>query len=78
MSDHDTPSETFILATRTCENSQYQPRHVNLAFDKLHIPMFKVVPPTIGSFIDLECMFRIDAIKYGKDGKIILYATAHF
>lgn len=74
MSETDTPSELFTLRTRRWVESQYEDRQVNMAFENRHVPLFKVVPPTVGSFIYLECKYRIDAIAYYK-GKIVLCLT---
>jgi hypothetical protein len=74
MSEHDTPSELFTIRTRNVPGSKYEDRHVNMAFENQHMPLFKVVPPTVGSYIHLEARFKIDAILYYK-GKIVLCCT---
>jgi hypothetical protein len=74
MSEHDTPSTLFMLRTRQFEDGKYEDRHVNMAFENTHLPLFKVVPPAVGSFIYLEFKYRIDAIAYYK-GKIVLCLT---
>jgi hypothetical protein len=74
MSEHDTPSEIFTLQTRNSVDSKYEDRQVNMAFENRHMPLFKVVPPAVGSYIHLEARFRIDAIAYYK-GKIVLCCT---
>jgi hypothetical protein len=74
MSDHDTPSSIFTLCCRKHTDSQYEDRDVNMAFENRHMPLFKIVPPTAGSFIYLEAKYRIDHIEY-KNSKIILYMT---
>jgi hypothetical protein len=74
MSEHDTPSTLFTLRTRTMEGQKYEDRAVNMAFENTHVPLFKVVPPSVGSFIYMECKYRIDAIAYYK-GKIVLCLT---
>jgi hypothetical protein len=48
-----------------------------MAFENEHMPLFKVVPPTVGSFIYLECKMMIEAIAY-RDGKIILAVVLAF
>lgn len=78
MSDSSTPSEIFLVGTRNVEGQSYTDRHVNLDFEKRHLAMFKIVPPAVGSFLDLECFYRIDLIRYSKDGKIVILCTAHF
>lgn len=77
MSEHDTPSNIFELRTRASEASKYENRDVNMRFENEHMPLFKVVPPTLGAFLYLECKYRIDAIAYHK-GKIILGLTMAF
>ena len=74
MSDRDTPSQIFRLRTRMFNGKEYEDRDVNMEFEKNHIELFKVVPPTVGSFIYLEWKYRIDAIAYHK-GKIVLCMT---
>lgn len=72
--DADTPSKVFRVRTRRSENSPYEDRDINMVFEKDYIELFKIVPPTFGSFIYLESKFRIDDIAYHK-GKIILCLT---
>jgi hypothetical protein len=74
MSEHSTPSTLFTLRTRTMEGQKYEDRAVNMAFENRMLPLFKVVPPQVGSFIYIECKYRIDAIAYHKD-KIVLCLT---
>lgn len=74
MSDRDTPSQIFRLRTRHFGDMEYEDRDVNMEFEKTHIELFKIVPPTIGSFIYLEWKYQVDAIAYQK-GKIILCMT---
>jgi hypothetical protein len=75
MSEHDTESSIFRLRTRNSDQSPYEDRGINMAFENQHMPLFKIVPPAVGSFIYLEGKYRIDAIAYYK-GKIILCVTA--
>lgn len=74
MSEHDTPSTLFTLMTRMIDGAKYEDRSVNMAFENKHLPLFKVVPPMVGSFIYIEYKYRIDAIAYHK-GKIVLFLT---
>jgi hypothetical protein len=74
MSENDTPSVLFSVRTRHMEGQDYEDREINMAFENRHMPLFKVVPPMAGSFIYLECKYRIDAIAYHK-GKIVLCLT---
>jgi hypothetical protein len=74
MDDNSTPSSIFSLLVRSGEDGVYQDRAVNKSFEYAHMQMFKIVPPTVGSFIYLEYKMRIDAISY-KKGKIILSVT---
>lgn len=77
MSEHDTESSIFRVRTRNSEGSPYEDRAINMAFENQHMPLFKVVPPAVGSFIYLESKYRIDAIAYHK-GKIVLCLTLDF
>ena len=45
-----------------------------MAFEKAHLLLFAIVPPQIGSIIELEARYMIDRIAYSK-GKIVLYVT---
>jgi hypothetical protein len=74
MSDHSTPSTFFALKTRSYLNMEYHDRSVNMAFENKHLPLFKVVPPAVGSILHLECFYKIDAISY-YDGKIVFHCT---
>lgn len=77
MSEYDTESSVFRLRTRNSDGSPYNERSVNVAFENKFMPLFKIVPPTAGSFIYLEAKYRIDAVAYHK-GKIILCCTLEF
>lgn len=66
QNDHDTPSTVFLIGTRNVEGQAYTDRQVNLDFEKRHLAMFKIVPPAVGSFLDLECLYKIDTIRYAK------------
>jgi len=77
VSEHDTASSIFAVHTRNGNAGPYADRSVNMAFENKHLPLFKIVPPTVGSFIYLESRFRIDAIAYHK-GKIHFYLTLDF
>ena len=75
--ENDTESNLFTLLVRASPDSKYEDRKVNMAFENNHMPLFKVVPPTVGSFIYLECKMMIEAIAY-KNGKIILAVVYAF
>jgi hypothetical protein len=77
MSDQDTSSNLFVLMTRNVEGTSYENREINMAFEKAHLLLFAIVPPQIGSIIELEARYMIDRIAYSK-GKIVLYVTLFF
>lgn len=77
MSEHDTESNIFRLRTRNADCIPYEEREVNMAFENQHMPLFKIVPPAVGSFLYLEAKYRIDGIAYHK-GKIVICCTLEF
>ena len=77
MSDNDTESTLFCLFTRNWKEMHYRERPVNKAFENEFMPLFKVVPPSVGSFIQLEAKYLIDEVGYA-EGKIILCCTQEF
>jgi hypothetical protein len=75
--ENDIESSLFTLLVRPSPHCKYEDRKVNMAFENAHMPLFKVVPPTVGSFIYLECRMMIEAIAY-KNGKIVLAVVMAF
>lgn len=74
MNIHATESDIFTLAHRRYEDSKYEYRSVNKAFEERHLSLFKIVPPTVGCIINLECPMTIDKIAY-VGNKIVLFVT---
>lgn len=67
-------STKFSLKFRRSDQKVYKERSVNKSFEDRHIEMFKIVPPCVGSILNLECSMRIDSIEYN-DGEIVFWVS---
>jgi hypothetical protein len=74
-----TPATHFKLMVRnfrvqSINIENYHDRDINKVWEDQYLPLFKIVPPAIGSIIHIECSYIIDMVEYA-GGKIVLWVS---